>query len=399
MRESAVVRLIGEELFWYPPGSSADPRPLSDSAETSQLESIAAARRAPMIFAVPGAEVRLQQVEFSSAEKRHISKSLPYLLEDEFASDLESLHLASQPLDKYSLAVAICEHERMLDWAEQVKELPVLGQWVPEPLLLPWQPGELTLVIEENGVIARGGPCTGFTVERELASELIEALDVAGANSVVAYGEDQERDMALVPRSLHDRVQWRSGGFAAALLLAEDSRRRLNLRQGGYGPSLPLQHWWQQWRWPAAAVAAAFAVQVVASYSDYSLLESENLRMRQQILATYREINPRGTVVDPEKQLGRLLAELKGDSRGGSFVGLMDRIGRVVQSHPDAQLTSVNFSSRLGDVRIQLLVPDFAAVESIRTQLSKAGLEAELENSNAQGQQVRARLKVGEGRG
>ena len=30
---------------------------------------------------------------------------------------------------------------------------------------------------------------------------------------------------------------------------------------------------------------------MVASYSDYSLLESENLRMRQQILATYREIN------------------------------------------------------------------------------------------------------------
>ena len=37
MRESAVVRLIGEELFWYPPGSSAKPRSLSDPDEVSAL--------------------------------------------------------------------------------------------------------------------------------------------------------------------------------------------------------------------------------------------------------------------------------------------------------------------------------------------------------------------------
>ena len=37
MRESAVVRLIGGELFWYPPGSSADPRSLDDEAELAQL--------------------------------------------------------------------------------------------------------------------------------------------------------------------------------------------------------------------------------------------------------------------------------------------------------------------------------------------------------------------------
>jgi type II secretion system protein L len=350
-----------------------------------------------MIFALPGADILLQEVEFSSAEKRHIGKSLPYMLEDQFASDLEALHLASQPLGKLRLAVASCEHERMQEWAELVADLPVLGQWVPEPLLLPWQPGELSLVIEENSVLVRSGLCTGFAVERELASAMLESLEAIGASSVIAYGTDQERDMALLPGSMQDNLQWRSGGFAAALLLAEDSRRHLNLLQGSYGPSLPLRYWWQQWRWPAAALAAAFAVQVAAGYTDYTQLEAENLRMRQQIQDSYREINPRGAVVDPEKQLGRQLAELKGGGQGISFIVLMERIGRVIAAQAGAQLTSVNYSSRLGDVRINLLAPDFPAVESIRTQLGDAGLKADLENSNAQGEQVRARLKVGEG--
>jgi len=399
VRESAVVRFIGEELFWYPPGSSGDPRPLADTAEYSQLEAIAAARRAPLIFAAPGADLRLQEVGFSAVEKRHIKKSLPFMLEDEFASDLEELHMASQPLDKRTLAVGCCETVRMLEWGERLQDFPAISQWVPEPLLLPWQAGELTLVIEEEDVIVRAGPCWGFTVERELATALIGALEEAAAGSVIAYGLDQEADMALIPASLHERVQWRSGGFASALMLAEDSLHRLNLRQGIFGPTLPLRHWWRQWRWPAAAVAAAFAVQVGASYTDYTLLESENLRMRQQIQASYREINPKGAVVDPEKQLGRQLKELKGEAQGGSFVSLMDRIGRVVQAQRGAQLSSVNFSSKLGDVRVNLLAPDFAAVESIRTQLGAAGLRAELENSNAQGDQVRARFKVAEGRG
>jgi type II secretion system protein L len=391
--------LIGQELFWYPPGSSGDPRPLADPGELSQLQSMAAARRAPLVFAAPGADIRLQEVEFSAAEKRHIAKSLPFMLEDEFASDLEEMHLASQALDKLRLAVASCEVSRILGWVDLLQDLPPLGQWVPEPLLLPWQAGELILVIEEDSVIARGGPCTGFTVERELASAMIAAMARDDVTSLVAYGLDQDRDIALVPQHLHDRLQWRSGGFASALMLAEDSPQRLNLLQGQFGPSLPLKLWWRQWRWPAAAVAAAFAVQVAASYSDYSQLESENLRMRQQIEDSYRQVNPTGAVADHEKQLRRQLAQLKGGGEGGSFVSLMDRIGRVLQSHTGAQLTSVNFSSKLGDVRINLLAPDFSAVESIRTELGSAGLKVDLENSNAQGEQVRARFKIAEGAG
>jgi type II secretory pathway component PulL len=48
----------------------------------------------------------------------------------------------------------------------------------------------------------------------------------------------------------------------------------------------------------------------------------------------------------------------------------------------------------VGDVRLNLVVPDFKAVESIRTNLDAAGLLAQMENSNAQGDMVRARLKV-----
>ena len=45
---------------------------------------------------------------------------------------------------------------------------------------------------------------------------------------------------------------------------------------------------------------------------------------------------------------------------------------------------------------MNILASDYEAVEQIRAGINKAGLEAVMENSSAQGDRVRARLRVGE---
>ncbi len=397
MRDSAVIRILGDELVWYPPGSGDRPRSLSDETELAQLQAIAAARRARLLFAVPGADVILRRVKFTAAEKRHIARSLPFLLEDEFAADIETLHFAAKPLGKSALGVAACADEKLQQWQEMLAGLPPVSQWVPEPLLLPWREGELCLVIEHDSVIARSDYNSGFSAERALAPYLLEALAAdLEIDSVIVYGQDQSADLALLPESLHEHLQWRTGDFAAALMLAQEERQPLNLLQGEYGASLPVAQWWAQWRVAAGLFAAAFALQLASTYADYRSLQAENLKLRQQIEQTYREVNPRGNARDHVRALEQQLKTLQGGARGTSFVSLFDRIGQVVQSEKGAQLASINFNDKLGDVRLNLVVPDFKAVESIRTRLDAQGLQSEMESSNSQGDAVRARLKVRE---
>lgn len=388
--------MLQGELVWYPPGSSDEPRPLSDPEQVEQLEALVSARRAPLVFAAPGGDVSLREVTYTQAEKRHIAKSLPYLLEDNIAGDIDELHFASRPLGKLELGVGACTHESMQAWQEALAELPGAKQWIPEPLLLPWQPGELCIVIEADHCIVRSGENEGFSAERELAGAMLSVLVEDSADVVIVYGLDQEADTALLPEWMRERQQWRTGSFAAALMLASEERQPLNLRQGNYGVSLPLGDIWQQWRWVAGALGAAFLLQVGGTYAAYSNLERENLQLRQQIEAAYRQAVPRGAVVDPEKQLKRQLDQLRGSGDSASFVSLMERIGRVVQTQKGAQLASINFSDKLGGVRVNLVAPDFKAVEAIRAGLVKAGMEATTENSNASGDVVRARLKVEE---
>ena len=396
MRESAVIRLLDDELVWYPPGSSAEPRALDEGVENEQLAAIVAARRAPVLFAVPGGDVTLREVSYLPEERRHIAKSLPYMLEDDFASDIEELHIAARPLGKLQLGVAACTHDCMSLWEDRLAEIAPANQWVPEPLLLPWQPGELCVVMEAQRVVVRSGENEGFSAEPEIASAMLAALDETQFDAIIVYGLDQESATGLLPEWMRERLQWRTGNFAAALMLAEEERAPLNLRQGDYGRNLPIDQWWKQWRVAVGLLAAAFVLQVTATYAGYAGLKSENLELRRQIEAAYRSAVPKGRLQDAEKQLANQLRELRGGGQSTSFMSLMERIGAVVEKQPGAQLASVNYSDKLGEIRMNLVAPDFRAVEAIRSGLVAAGLDAETENSNAQGDSVRARMRVGE---
>ena len=102
-------------------------------------------------------------------------------------------------------------------------------------------------------------------------------------------------------------------------------------------------------------------------------------------------------MVDAERQLRRQLAALRGGEVGASFSALLAPLGEAVAAGRGVLLASLNYSQRSGELRLNLLAPDFAAVETLRQRLVEAGLEASLETSSRSGERVRARLRVGAG--
>ena len=395
MQHSAVIRWQQGQLVWYPPGSSEPPHPLDSPAAIAPLQALAAARQGPLILALPGADVTLRELDYSAAERRHIGKALPFLLEQELAADIEELHFAVRPAGKLRLAVAVCSQQCMQFWQEQVAALPPLGQWLPEPLLLPWQPGQVCLLLEADYIVVRSGRNSGFAAARAMAEPLLAALaQTAEFAAVVVYGVGQTVDTALLPAAWRELVQWRRGDFGTALLLSAEQRQPLNLLQGAYAARLPLQRWWRRWRMVAALLAAALGLQLASTWASYSQLKSANLQLQQQIEGSYRELNPQGRARDYLKALQQQLTAARGSARGVGFVTLLARTGQQLQAGPGLQLTSIHFNEKSAALRLQLLAPDFAAVESLRTRLVAAGLQVQMEHSSKRDQRVRARLQV-----
>ena len=400
MHNSTVIRLVNGRLAWYAPGASEEPRWLDDSGVRDSLYAAMAEQRVAPWFAVPGADVRLLRLSLSSEEKKHIGKSLPFMLEERVVEDIDQLHFASVALDKLDLGVAVCSIDDMQAWQAALADFPGIRLWLPEPLLLPWRNGEWCIVLEGDDAIVRFDQCGGFTVEHALLPAMLAGLlvDQPEPGAVIFYGRDQAADTALLPGHLQAKIQWRRGNLYSALLLGEAPQPALNLLQGAFAVRLPVARWWREWRAVAAVFALAFGLQLVATYTDYVKLERENLALRGAVESSYRKANPRGNAPEPEKQLQRQLAAMRGSGQNSGFVHLMEQVGAVIAGNSGTTIDAINynFSDRGGEMRMNIVAADFEAVERVRAGINKAGLEAIMESSSAQGDKVRARLRVGD---
>ncbi|MEM9256863.1 MAG: type II secretion system protein GspL [Pseudomonadota bacterium] len=407
MQSIAVIRRVAGRLAWYPAGAGEEPRWLDDEATADELRLTLSQRRTPVCFAAPGADTRLLTLAVSPAERKHIAKSLPFTLEEDVADDIDDLHFSSRFIDKELLGVAVCSRNKMDEWAGWLAAFPGAGRWIPEPLLLPWQPGEWCIVLEGDDAIIRTGQCHGFAIERDMVGALLSGVlaeeasddgdEPASPEAVVVYGSDQAEDTAILPEALQDRVQWRQGNLYAAMMLQDDNLVDLNLLQGDYAVRLPLGRWWRQWRLLAAAFAGAFMLQVAAVYADYRSLNTENVALRSAVMDSYRRAYPSGNVVDPEKQLQRQLDALRGTSQSSGFITLIEPVGAAIAGMPGTEIVSINYSDRGDEIRLNIVAPDYGAVEKLRTDMSDASLEAVIETSSATPDgKVRARLRVGQ---
>jgi type II secretion system protein L len=351
-------------------------------------------------FAVPAADVTLFALEISVEERKHIGKSLPFMLEERLATDIDDLHFAWNIEGKTRLTAAVCSRTKMLKWQAALAECAAVNHWVPEPLLLPWQEGEWTLLIEENTAIVRTGAFAGYGIEVELLPAMLQAtLDETAQPplAVVVYGQHQQDDSAMIPAAIADRIQWRRGDLRQALLLAQLPAQSFNLLQSEFAVHLPLARWWKQWRAVAAIVALAFCVNLIATYAEFSSLARENESLRLAVEQSYRKAYPRGALVDAEKQLKRQLAALRGSGQTSGFVSLINRVGEVITRYPGTQIASINYNDTGDEVRMNITASDFEAVEDIRAAMNKAGMSAKMESSNVQGERVRARMRIGAG--
>jgi len=181
------------------------------------------------------------------------------------------------------------------------------------------------------------------------------------------------------------------------MLLSHPSSQPFNLLQGDFAVRLPLARWWKQWRAVAAVIGLAFCVQLAATYAEFASLQRQNTALRLAVEQSYRKAYPRGAMVDAQKQLSRQLSALRGSSQASGFVSLMHRVGEVISSHPGTSIASINYNDKGDEIRMNITASDFEAVDDIRSSLNRAGLSAKMESSNAQGDQVRARMRIGTG--
>lgn len=389
----AVVRLCTDTITWIDTTGNIHHSPLDSCAEALRLLS----NTTRWVWAVPCEAVSLHLVTLPSNKRGLWARAVPYALEDQLAEDVDTLHFAlGHALDNGRLPVAVMSQSLLraeLGRLAQAGCIPSAA--VPEVLLLPWQLGEWSVLLEPDRAVVRTGRWEGWSTELALLPLLLQqALLEAGENKperIRLWGMPGEEWTALdIPLHLEDHAHALEVFSSDELAIS----RTINLLQGAYGQQTHWRRWLKPWRSAAACAGVWLLAQGALQLHTHMALLQEKEQLRDQIADVFKAALPEVTrVVNPKVQIETKLRELQSTAVVESrFLSLLQQVGEPVSAAEDITIKGITY--RDGQLELEIIGGDPATLDGLRQTLNEqGGLQADMRTSQ-RGDQMESRLSI-----
>lgn len=365
-----------------------------------QILALAAGKR--VVLFVPGADVRLAQVQVPARQAQRILQAAPYALEDQLAEDVDTLHFAIAADAERRRAgdpqpVAIVARARMDQWLAPLRAAGVKPDaMVPETLSLPVpEGGRWSGIADGRRVSVRTGPYAGFVCTLDDLGDTLQLADPEARTSLRLFvSRDSEFDFTRLNHPLELLP-----GYASALeILARHWRpdSSINLLQGAYSQKEDWQRLARPWR-IAATVAVGWLVVALAAEAVLIVQTGRELRRQeQQNLARFQTLFPGETrIVNLAQQAEQQLAALRGGGARAPLFQLLDALAVSLAANPGLTLQTLQF--REGALFLNLTGTDLAALENLRTWYASRRdtvLDVQAANAGTEGVQIRVKLSL-----
>ena len=277
----------------------------------------------PVVTLVPGSDLIFRRVNLPGKYSRQSAAALPYLLEEQIASDVDDLHLVvlgHQGREVDLMAVDKGKMHSWLGWLEQagLKTLHLL----PDVLALPLAAdGWSALQLGEEWLV-RQGPRQGIVAEESLLAMLLAAQ---GALTCQA-----------------------------------------NLLQGPYRPQTEYARYWLQWRKVAVLAGVLLLVALVQRGVHLHQLTEQDKALKAEIRQVYTRIFPGETrIVNVRSQMTQHLQQLGQAPQDGVLL-LLTELAPVFAEVPGLKPEVLRFDAARGELRLQVTAPGFTEIERFR---------------------------------
>jgi len=386
--------------------------------EHGDLRAVAEAATDKRIIAlVPGTNVLRAFVDIPVRNQAKLLQAIPFAMEDQLAGNIEELHFASGKRDENGrIPVAVVERLKMEAWLEQISAvgLDLAGVYTDSDALGD-MPNTTILLVEDQRVTIRDA--TGHVAATDIGS--IDALIDVWLNDYKRTDNDElpppinllayvtpECEATLQP--VIDRLRPKVETLEIMLLpdgglprMAAQSigAAGINLLQGAYAPRSSFGAYWPVWRVAAALLVGLSVTLLGARLLEISSLNRQAARLdesiEQAIHYTFPEVRE---IRDARALFDSKLRGLGGRNPAGSGAGFLDTLDRVagaIADKSDATVTIDSINYRSGIMELKVVAPDVEALDEIRESISKdAGLQAEIQSANPDGEGVRGRLQI-----
>jgi len=380
----------------------------SEYYSTGDAEAVADTRPSstvPVCLAMGGQSVAVRDVDVEGIDKRHMAKLLPYEMEDFLVDNVEDLHFVIAPPEEGQANVLYAKSEAVGKAISPLQDLKCdIPLCLPEYLYLRRENNGVTIVFEDNLIVAHIDEGKGFSVEANIAPVVVAGIGRSlephqTVNIIADTNEKLEALASWLPEAWRleggPDVKAVEGGFwdwAEPSMISSN----FNMRRGPFAKQLPFDRWIKHWKVPASIVAAAFLVSVVSNYMGYFSAKSENKRIIQEIQTVYQKAVPGGKARDPEGDLRAKVKTLGKKTEHSNFMLLFNSVASSLKGGADMKIGNIRYNSDQRELQLNVEGKDFGALEAMRGKVTAMGFAAEFIRVDQQAGAHNARMKVSE---
>lgn len=369
-----------------------------------------------IIALVPGADVLLAIANIPAGNRQRAMNAIPYALEDQLATDVDTLHFAlGERLDNTRIHAAAVDRTHMDRWLDTLRQAHIEPDVITSEILaLPW-PEPLSglattswvILVNGNKALVRIGPQTGWIADIDNLDALLRmALHESSAawpgqvrvihcTPAIPFGE------LLADTGITVDIEHSDEAMLSFLGRAYNEKKAINLLQGAYNRREQLGKLWKPWRPALAMLAFLLLIQSGMTIADYLRLKSESDALAQQIAQTYLRTFPDARkVVNPRAQMEQRLKELRGnDVETGGFISLLGDIGPSLKETPGLEIQRINYANAQGNnagkIDIALSIGDLQSLDQLKQRLTAQGkVTVNIESAASRDNKVEARLQI-----
>lgn len=327
-----------------------------------------------VIALAPSSEILLKWVELPPKAGRKIISAIPFMLEDELATDISQQFFAIGPKRGDEQAVAVVSHEKMELWQSWLSEAGLFCDTIiPDVLAVPVTENGWSVLTLGEQLLVRQDTFKGVQGE---ATWLLPTLVhfTAQQESPITITNYAGIDLSTLPNIEEAQAPLE---LPMHVLAKEAMQSSFNLCQGDYKVKRKRSGVLNQWR--VAAVLAVLALCTSLIDKGFSLyqLKAQNQALSSEINTAVKAGFPNiGTYRNVRLKLQSELAKLEQGGGSASMLIMLDQLAPAF-SATDVKPQTLRFDATRTEIRIQAQGKNFEALEQFKRTAENAGFVVE----------------------
>ena len=387
----------------------------SQPQEGSLEDASALVQGRPVIVLLPATETLTTTINIPIRARARLNAALPYALEEQVASDVETIHFAAGDRRESGLRpVAAVAKTELNAWLAQLEEAGIQPwKMVPENYGLARIPGTLSVLVDDDCIMFNDGEDVEFVMQDVNPSDALAAAgwlterhddapaEPSGHLIVYCSAADEERlshDWIALRHELHSvDINLLPDSPLSRLAVTVASGQGVNLLQGKYGPKADYGSWLRPWSKAAVLLLGLVIVGFLGKGVDYYRLTKLEGELRGQFTQEYRQIRPgdTGELLDPVAAVNSIKRSLGAGTASPVFLQSLRELSNAMAQNSNASVESVSYRAGVIDVRVTS--SDVETVGNIQKAISASGqFVASIQSTDKVADRINSRIQIRE---